>query len=112
MRKGPRENTQELRKTIPTGGWGLTCKYTTQHVSAQCALNGTARRDAYCRNGFRSALKKYWNVLATNHARKGKGRAARKERETTARPTTPGNRRGNPGWCGNTTTIIPQSAGI
>lgn len=25
--------------------------------------NGTARRNAYSRNGYRSALKMYWNVL-------------------------------------------------
>lgn len=56
IRKGPRENTQEFRKNIPIGGWGLTYKYTTKNVRMQKALNGTARRNAYCRKGFRSAL--------------------------------------------------------
>lgn len=35
IRKGPRENTQEFRKNIPIGGWGLTCKYTTKHARTQ-----------------------------------------------------------------------------
>lgn len=35
IRKGPRESTEETRKNIPTGGWGLTCKYTTKCIRAQ-----------------------------------------------------------------------------
>lgn len=40
IRKGPRENTQEFRKNIPIGGWGLTYKYTTKNVRMQ---KGTER---------------------------------------------------------------------
>lgn len=42
IRKGPGENTQEFRKTIPIGGWGLTCKYTTQ------TCPGAMRTERHC----------------------------------------------------------------
>lgn len=67
--KGPRENTHEFRKNIPTGGWGLTCKYTTKHVRAQ-----RRRNDAYGTCDTKATARK--KEKAARPERNGNGRAA------------------------------------
>lgn len=74
--KAPERDTRELRKIIPTGGWGLTYKYTP--CPQRKRPRGWKETEKQPRGQQRRVTEGEWN----------------------------------PGWCGNTTTIIAQGARI